>query len=73
MRLPSIFGEGLKKNFIYDIINKDYRFLPNLNSTYQFYNIDRFILDEKIADKNKISILNCVSEPIVLKKFIKNL
>ena len=45
IRLPGLFGPGLKKNLIYDLIHGDYRFLPQPESTFQFYNVNNLWRD----------------------------
>jgi hypothetical protein len=35
IRLPALFGKGLKKNFIYDMIN----FLPSMLSSTKYYEL----------------------------------
>ena len=65
MRLPALFGKGLKKNAIYDMINNKYDYLPNLKSKFQYYCLDNIWKDIDIALKNNISILNISPEPVL--------
>jgi len=64
VRLPSIFGKGLKKNFIYDAIRGGYGYAPNKLSYMQFYNLDNLSKDIEIALSNGLRILNISSSPI---------
>ncbi len=54
----------MKKNIIFDLINKKYTDRINTNSLYQFYNLDNLSNDIKIALKNNLKILNIATEPI---------
>lgn len=71
LRLPIVFNKNIKKNFLYDIRNKNYKFLPHPNSKLQFYNIDNLKSDLKIIKKKKIKKIHLVSEPIQVKKIYK--
>jgi hypothetical protein len=71
IRLPNLIGENLKKNVIYDIVNKKKIFI-NLNSIQQWYNLRNFKKDIKVIINNKIKCINLVSEPIPIKEIIKN-
>ncbi|HAW80362.1 MAG TPA: hypothetical protein DCX27_12025 [Balneola sp.] len=64
VRLPSIFGNGLKKNFIYDAMDNNYDYAPNKTSTMQFYNLNNLSTDIEVGIKNQLEILNISSEPI---------
>lgn len=63
-RLPALFGTGLKKNFIFDLI-----YQPSLNfthpeSSFQFYPMQRLWSDIEIARSAKLPIVNLVTEPL---------
>ena len=66
IRLPLIYGQYLKKNIIYDLINNKYDNLRHKNSIYQFYDLRCLWGDIQIAISNDIKILNIASEPISL-------
>lgn len=64
IRLPGLFGKGLKKNLIYDLINKN-----NINeipykSKFQWYYLDWLKKDIDIVLFNNIKICNFFTEPI---------
>lgn len=64
IRLPALFGEGLKKNLVYDLLNNNCLELTDADSEFQFYNIDRLWQDVSISMTHKVPLLNIVSEPI---------
>ena len=70
IRLPALFGEGLKKNIIFDLINKKYTESINIHSSYQFYNLDKLSNDINIAMNNNLKILNVATEPIKIIEVI---
>lgn len=71
VRLPGLFGTGLKKNIIYDLIHKSYAFV-NPKSTLQFYYLQNLWKDITKAMENHLKIVNLVSEPIIIADIAKN-
>lgn len=70
IRLPALFGKGLKKNIIYDLIhNNNVNDIP-LNSAFQWYCLDWLKKDIDIILKNKIKICNLFTEPLHTLKII---
>lgn len=63
VRLPGLFGEGLKKNFIYDMLHSNCLDLIHKDSIFQFYSLDNIWNDIQIAIDNKISLINLATEP----------
>ena len=66
IRLPGLFSTNLKKNLIFDLINKRSNQVSNVHkeSKFQFYNIGSIW---KTIDKcvdNNISLLNVATEPV---------
>lgn len=64
VRLPGIFGDGMKKNIIYDFINNNQIEKVDPNGQFQFYNVERLWKDIQIAMKNNISLINMTSKPL---------
>ena len=73
VRLPGLFGKGLKKNIIFDLINDNCLDMINPDSSFQYYNLDNLWSDIQIAIKNNLSVVNFVTEPVftshILDKF----
>lgn len=72
VRLPGLFGPGLKKNIIFDMANK--RLLDQIQqeSIFQWYDITRLPTDIDTIHRNNIRLINLVTEPIKTKELIKN-
>jgi sugar phosphate isomerase/epimerase len=70
IRLPALFGKGLKKNIIFDLINNNQIENIPFNSSFQWYNVDRLKNDIDIVVKNRIKICNLFTEPIETKEIV---
>ena len=70
VRLPSVFGEGLKKNALYDLKNKDFRYLPHIDSTFQYYDLSDIWNDIEIVIKNNLKAVNFATTPIKFSKVL---
>lgn len=68
IRLPALVGQGLKKNIIYDLLNKNNADQVNPNSTFQWFNLDQVpdIID-RVKSLGDSKILNVVSEPLATR------
>lgn len=65
VRLPGLFGQGLKKNFIYDLLkNPGALHLTHSDSFFQFYNIERLWADLERVLAAEISLVNLATEPL---------
>jgi|APSaa5957512535_1039671.scaffolds.fasta_scaffold35498_2 nucleoside-diphosphate-sugar epimerase len=64
VRLPGLFGEGLKKNVIYDLLNDNCLEMINKKSSYQYYFLKHLWRDIQIAIENDIKIINLFTEPV---------
>ncbi len=70
VRLPGLFGPHLKKNVIFDLINKRRLEHVNLNCMYQWYPVEWLWKDIQIVLKHDIPITHLVSEPISVKEIV---
>ncbi len=70
IRLPALFGLGLKKNIIFDLMNRKYLDSINTDSIYQFYNLKNLSNDIKIAINKKLTLLNMSTEPIKISEIL---
>jgi nucleoside-diphosphate-sugar epimerase len=63
IRLPGLFGPGIKKNIIFDFLNNNNVEQINSKATYQFYDLGNLTRDIKRAQESGISVLNVSSAP----------
>ena len=70
IRLPGLFGKGLKGNILYDLINKKYEFIP-MKGKMQFYYLEHIWKDIIVTLDNKLEIVNFATEPISVEILIK--
>jgi nucleoside-diphosphate-sugar epimerase len=68
VRLPGLFGPGLKKNAIHDLIHDHETHKINASAFYQFYNLDRLWPDISKALSANLSIINFATEPTSIKE-----
>jgi nucleoside-diphosphate-sugar epimerase len=64
VRLPGLFGSGLKKNFIYDLMNGNALHLTHHESTFQFYNMENLWADIHTAMSRGLRLVNFATEPV---------
>jgi len=77
VRLPGLFGPGLKKNVLFDLINRREMDTIQPRSTFQYYDLSRLADDLDTVVSNGIRILNVATEPIqtatILDRFFPTL
>lgn len=73
IRLPGLFGAGLKKNIIYDFINKNALELICPESVFQFYCLDNLWQDIENTIKNNIPLINFATEPLSVKDIAQDI
>jgi hydroxypyruvate isomerase len=71
IRLPGLFGKGLKKNIIYDLIFEKQIENICLDSEFQWYNISNILADINHAIENDIRLIHLFSEPVSVKDIIQ--
>ena len=73
IRLPSLFGGNLKKNFFFDILNNKSLKFYNSKTKLQWYFLENIFKDINYLEKSKIRVVNLVSEPISCLEITKYL
>lgn len=64
VRLPALFGAGLKKNVIFDLMNDNNVSKINPESEFQYYNLQHLVEDIRKVCTHNIPVVNICSEPI---------
>ncbi len=72
IRLPNLFGIGLKKNFIYDLLNNNRLDLTHKDSLMQWYDLKNIWKDIQISMKNNLNVVNFAVEPIKARNIAKD-
>lgn len=67
-RLPGLFGKGLRKNAIYDLLNENMVDQIHADSVFQFYDLKHLWNDIRIARENNLSLLNVTTEPTSMQE-----
>ncbi len=72
-RTGGLFGRGIKKNLIHDLVNRRTEFLLdyNMESTYQWLPVDFFIKELLDFSHSELSLKNIVGEPISVKAVVQ--
>ena len=64
VRLVGLFGPGLKKNVIYDLLHENQVDRINARSVFQFYDLRRLWRDIAIAVDNELPLVHLPTEPV---------
>ena len=64
MRLPGLFGDGLKKNVIFDLLNDNCLEMINSKSSFQYYYLKNLWLDIQVAINANAKLVNLFTEPV---------
>ncbi|QQG47080.1 MAG: NAD(P)-dependent oxidoreductase [Candidatus Woesebacteria bacterium] len=71
IRCPQLYGDGLKKNFIYDLIFDNALDFTHKDTLMQFYHLKNIWRDIQIAIKNKIKLINFATESVTACQIAK--
>ena len=64
IRLPGLFGPGLKKNIIYDLLNDNCLEMLNPSSSFQYYYLKNLWNDIHKTIQSNVRIINFFTEPV---------
>jgi nucleoside-diphosphate-sugar epimerase len=64
VRLPGLFGEGIKKNIVFDFIHNNNIDQINADSVYQFYYLSHLWEDIQTAMSSNLRLVNFATEPV---------
>jgi NAD-dependent epimerase/dehydratase family protein len=64
IRLPGLFGQGLKKNVIFDLLHDNNVDRIHHAGEFQYYNLDNIWKDIQIVVDNHLKLVNFATEPV---------
>jgi nucleoside-diphosphate-sugar epimerase len=70
VRLPGLYGRGLKKNAIYDLLNDNELGSINPASVFQWYGVGRLARDLEAARRAKLKLVNLFTAPLPMAEII---
>jgi hypothetical protein len=70
LRLPALFGPGLKKNALYDLIHGNQTHNINPAGLFQWYPIERLVADIEIARARDFRLVNLFGAPLLMAEVI---
>jgi hypothetical protein len=77
VRLPALFGPGLRKNLLFDLMHRHPLERVNPASRYQWYPLERLPADISIAEQHGLGLVNLFTEPLatrlILERFFPDL
>ena len=71
VRLPGLFGPGLKKNVIFDLLHDNCLNQINPESVYQYYDLKHLWHDVQLCIENEIHLLNIATEPVHTRDIVE--
>lgn len=71
VRLPGLFGPGLKKNVIYDLMHDNLLASINPASTFQYYDITRLWADIGVALQHQLELVHLFTQPIATRDILQ--
>lgn len=71
VRLPGLFGRGIKKNVIFDLLNDNCLEMINPESSFQYYYLQNLSEDIARAEAAGLSLINLFTEPVKTKEIVK--
>lgn len=72
VRLPGLFGSGLKKNVIFDFLNNNCLDRVHQDGIFQFYYLENIWRDIEKVLEHGIPLINFATEPISIKEIARS-
>jgi nucleoside-diphosphate-sugar epimerase len=71
VRLPALFGPGLKKNVIYDLLHDNCLDAIHPHGSFQYYDVRRLWRDLQTVTGNNLSVVNFATGPIETSEIVR--
>lgn len=68
VRLPALFGHGLKKNVVYDLLHGNQVERIDERGSFQFYDLSRLSGDLETAEAAGLSLVHFATEPVTVRR-----
>lgn len=71
VRLPALFGVGLKKNAIFDLLNNNRLESIPAGGQFQWYPLERLAYDMEILKAAGLTVVNFATPPVTMKEIVE--
>ena len=71
VRLPALFGPGLKKNAVYDLLHGNQPERIDDRGSFQFYDLTRLSSDLEVAEAAGLSLVHFATEPVTIRRMAR--
>lgn len=71
VRLPALFGPGLRKNVVFDLLHGNQLDLINPDSRFQWYPLERLPRDLALAERQGLRLVNLFPEPVATRAILE--
>jgi hypothetical protein len=71
IRLPALFGPGLRKNVLFDLLHGNQLDLINPDSHFQWYPLERLPNDIELAEAHRLRLVNLFTEPVATREILE--
>jgi nucleoside-diphosphate-sugar epimerase len=71
VRLPALFGTGLKKNAVYDLLHGNNPEKIDSRARFQFYDLERLAVDLDAAERAGLSLVHFATEPVTVGRMAR--
>jgi hypothetical protein len=71
VRLPALYGQGLKKNIVFDFLNDNETYKIDSRGMFQFYNLDWLWADIQRCLKENLDCVNLATEPVSVEEVVR--
>ncbi len=68
VRLPALFGPGLKKNAVYDLLHGNQLERIDDRGSFQFYDLARLSSDLEVAEAAGLPLVHFATEPVTIRR-----
>jgi len=72
IRLPGLYGSGLKKNIIFDLLHRNTLHLTHADSEFQFYHLARLFRDMETALARDLPLVHLAVEAVKVRDMVRH-
>jgi len=72
VRLPGLFGRGLRKNVVYDFLHDNRLEQIHADAVFQFYDLENLWADLELVLRHGLMLVNFATEPVAVRELARD-